>query len=98
MSAPTSDGSSQVTSYQLQIRFDDSQDWNTVMGASTPNLILIYNVDGVEAGKYVQARYRCSNEIGWSDWSDHDYLLKAGVPERPPKPVYVASDATSVTI
>ena len=38
------------------------------------------------------------NEIDWSAWSGHDYLLKAGVPQRPPKLTYVSSDATSVTV
>ena len=65
------------------------------------NLKLEYTVpgsDNLSAGAYVQARFRCRNEIDWSAWSNHDYLLKAGVPERPPKLTYESSDATSITL
>lgn len=38
------------------------------------------------------------NEIGWSAWSPHDYLLMAGVPNTPKKPTYISSTATTITI
>ena len=73
------------------------------MGANeVPNLSLVYNVTAhyptMERGAYVQARYRCKNEIGWSSYSSHSYLLKAGVPSRPPRPLYLSSSATSITL
>ena len=49
-------------------------------------------------GQLVQVRYRCRNEIGWSEFSDHDYFLKAGVPIPPPTPLFIEADSTSVTI
>jgi len=46
----------------------------------------------------IQARYRCKNEIGWSEFSNNDYLLRAGVPKAPPAPLFLEADSTSVTI
>ena len=52
----------------------------------------------MHTGQLIQARYRCLNEIGWSEFSDLDYLLKAGVPKPPPAPLFLSADSTSVTI
>ena len=66
----------------------------------TYNLNLTYTLDNrdLQAGERVHARSRCQNEIGWSEFSQHSYLLMAGVPERPPPPVFVSADATSITL
>jgi len=58
-----------------------------------------YQVESaVEAGQYVQARYRCENQIGYSEYSDADFLLVAGKPLAPPQPQYMASTDTSISI
>lgn len=44
------------------------------------------------------ARYRCRNDIGWSEFSTRNYLLMAGIPTVPPKPTYISSDSTSITV
>jgi hypothetical protein len=100
MTPPSSDGSSGVTSYQLQVKFPGEDVWRTVLGETQPNLMLRYTLfqNQLTAGQYVQARYRCINEIGWSAWSPHDYLLMAGVPNTPNKPTYISSTATTITI
>jgi hypothetical protein len=54
--------------------------------------------DQILTGEQVLARYRVKNQIGWSPYSKHEYLLKAGVPQAPPTPVFVSADATSITI
>ena len=46
----------------------------------------------------IQARYRCLNENGWSFFSQTAYLINAGRPSRPPRPEYIDSDATSITL
>lgn len=46
----------------------------------------------------MQARYRSANQIGFGEFSDSSYLLMAGVPEKPLKPAYIESDATSITV
>jgi hypothetical protein len=46
----------------------------------------------------VQARFRCQNEIGWSEFSAPNTLLLARPPSAPPKPHYLSSDGSSITL
>jgi hypothetical protein len=66
----------------------------------TVNLQLIYTLadDLIKPAEYVQSRYRCENQIGFGEYSDSVFLLKSGVPDAPPKPTYVQSDSTSITV
>ena len=101
MQPPSSDGSSTVINYQLQLKFPGEDEWATVIGEEeTYNLNLTYTLESrdLPAGEQVQARSRCQNEIGWSEYSLHSYLLMAGVPERPPPPVFVSAEATAITL
>jgi titin len=85
----------------LQLKLPGEDEWTTVTGEDgTYNLKLTYTLGNRDllAGEQVQARSRCQNEIGWSEFSLHSYLLMAGVPERPPPPVFVSADATSITL
>ena len=43
-------------------------------------------------------RYRCANEIGWGPFSEASHLRLALLPSRPPAPLYVSSDSTSISI
>ena len=101
MTPPADDGGSIVNNYQLEIKGEDEDEWQVVLGQeATPNLSLNFHVgsDMVQIGEIIQVRYRVKNSIGWSPFSRHAYLLKAGVPEKPPKPLFVSADSTSVTI
>ena len=49
-------------------------------------------------GQTVHARYRCANDNGFSVFSDTAYLEVAGVPERPPRPLYLSSTATTIEL
>lgn len=99
MTAPTSNGGDQIISYQLQVKYSILDDWTTVLGESTYNQDLTYTLTKtVSQGTMIYARYRCSNSNGQSDWSDTGYLTMAGIPERPSRPEYVSSDATSITL
>ena len=76
-------------------------EWNSVLGNSgTLNTFLTYNLTSSELdpASYVQAKYRCQNAIGLGEWSPVDYLLMAGVPEAPPKPSYISSTDTTITV
>jgi hypothetical protein len=100
MSPPSSDGGDTITSYQLQLKTTTGQEtWNTVLGETgVLNLDLTYDVPISSLGALIQARFRCQNEIGWSDYSSTNSLLMARVPSSPPKPIYASSTSTSITI
>lgn len=75
-------------------------DWRTVLGKNEINLEMEYTITNAELlpSQYVQARFRCMNAIGWSEWGADQWLLMAGVPEAPPKPSYISSTATTITV
>jgi hypothetical protein len=100
MSPPASDGGATITSYELQLKPEEGLEaWESVLGAEgSPNLDLFAEVPLESAGQYVLARYRCANEIGWSSFSPSNTLLLARVPSPPPRPVYLASAAGSLTV
>lgn len=49
-------------------------------------------------GRTYRVRYRARNSNGWGDFSDIAYILAASVPNPPPKPVYISSTDTSITL
>lgn len=100
MTAPGSDGGSTIFSYQLEIFESSATGWEIVAGEEgSNNLDLTHHLEReLEKGQQIQARYRCKNIIGWSDYSSSGYLTNAGVPSQPPKPTYVTSDSTSITV
>jgi hypothetical protein len=62
------------------------------------NLDLLYSIPIETYGQLIWARYRCSNEIGWGEYSEASYLRLALRPSRPPAPLYGSSDSTSISI
>jgi hypothetical protein len=71
MSPPASDGGDVVESYQLQLKLGDGEEgWRTILGENSSNLDLVYAEPIVSPGRLVWARYRCANEVGWSEFSD----------------------------
>lgn len=101
MTALSDNGGTLIENYQLEIKLEDWHDWQVVLGEDDAyNLNLFYEVPSemIQAGEMLQARYRVKNQIGWSPYSKHEYLLKAGVPLKPHSPVFISADATSITI
>ena len=54
--------------------------------------------DNITRATNYRLRYRASNQIGWSDYSDIVYILSATKPEKPPRPVRLSTDSTSITL
>ena len=100
MSAPASDGGDMIRSYELQVKGTaEGAEWETVAGANgTRNLDLLFAIPIEAYGQLLWARYRCANEIGWGEFSEASHLRLALRPSRPPAPLYVSSDATSISI
>jgi hypothetical protein len=101
MTEPVSDGGAQISDYELQLLLPKTDKWLTVQGGeSHSSTLLNYTVTSqqVRPSEYVQARYRCKNEIGYGEFSPIGFLLMAGAPSAPPAPEYVSSDDSSITI
>ncbi len=54
--------------------------------------------NGVQKGQTYQLRYRAWNVNGPGLWSLNGYVLAAQVPSRPPTPIYISSNESSVII
>ena len=53
----------------------------------------------VVLGRTYRFRFRISNIIGWSEFSDTEYILAATVPDRPiSAPTLVSVDKDQITI
>lgn len=99
MSIPASNGGSPITSYQLQIKYQPSDDWITELGATQDNIHLVFRVSRtIPQGQRVEARYRARNENGWSSYSNSAYLQMVGPPEMPERPTYLSSTGTTITV
>jgi hypothetical protein len=53
---------------------------------------------GIKAGQSYVFRYRGINAVGPGPWSDLIEVMAANVPQAPPKPYYISSTSTSITI
>jgi hypothetical protein len=75
MSIPSSNGGTPIISYQLQIKYNPSEDWVTEFGADSLNLQLVFRVKrNITQGALVEARYRALNANGWSSYSNSNFL------------------------
>ena len=74
--------------------------WVSVTGGEDQFSLLNSYVyaDQVNKGETYQLRYRAWNVNGAGEWSDFGYILAAQPPSRPQRPVYIASDETSVAL
>ena len=75
MTAP-SDGGASISSYELQLDFDDGNGFVTVVGGDELHTqTLTYTIDDEDliVGKRYRTRYRAKNQVGWSDWSPIGY-------------------------
>lgn len=43
-------------------------------------------------------RYRAQNSIGFSDWSEIEYIIVSGKPNKPQKPFFISSTSTSIEL
>jgi hypothetical protein len=61
--------------------------------------LLSYTVINIiEKGTVYRLRYRCSNAVGWSNYSPIAYIQAATKPIAPDQPVYLSSTTDSVTL
>ena len=93
------DGGSPLLSYELQIGSLLLNDFVEVVGGSPYSLQTYFTVtQGILKGETYAFRYRAINAIGFGPWSAISKLDAATVPIPPPKPYYISSTDTSITI
>lgn len=93
------DGGSEITSYNLMMDDGKNGDFVSVAGYPIDNLEQIYTfTQGIVKGNTYRFMYRVKNILGWSDYSDHTYILAAGVPSQPPPPQLSDSAPTYITL
>jgi len=97
--APSTDGGSDILSYELQMDDGKGGDFVSLIGGSENYLKLWFIVEGnLNKGTIYRFRYRALNSVGWSLFSDTGFIQAANVPTKPPVPVYVSSTSTSITM
>lgn len=97
---PAANGDDTIKSYELQLKVGYSEDtWSTVLGGPEQlSLDLLYVLPITVAGQLIQARARCMNTIGWSEYSSANYVYLAHAPSRPPKPIYDSSTTSTISV
>lgn len=74
-------------------------DFVSLIGYNESYLKLWFIVErNITKGTIYRFRYRTRNAVGWSLFSDTGFLQAAQIPDKPPVPIYVSSDSTSVTV
>lgn len=93
------DGGLPILSYELQIGSVFLNDFTEVVGGEPYTLQTYFTVTrGINKSETYAFRYRGINSIGPGPWSDISKLDAATVPIPPPKPLYLSSTDTSITI
>ncbi len=81
------------------MKYRPTDDWVTELGESEDNIHLTFRVRRtLVQGQMIEARYRAKNSNGWSGWSNSGFLQMIGPPERPERPVYIASTANTIEL
>lgn len=89
------DGGLPVLAYEVQVASTSLTDWETfTMDKLQTNFI----ITRVVSGENYAFRYRAVNIVGPSDWSTYAIIKAAGVPISPPKPAYISSTDSSITL
>ena len=97
--AVSDNGGTPILSYELQMGSDYLQDFETVQGQDPQLLVLSFIVTrGIEKGRMYAFRYRAINGVGAGPWSTITEVTAATVPMSPPKPTYVSSTSTTITL
>jgi hypothetical protein len=93
------DGGLPLLSYELQMSAPTLDNFVSLAGRETFTLTTFFVVSlGVEKGAEYAFRYRGINQVGAGDWSDLVIVRAASVPAAPPKPVYLSSTSTTITL
>ena len=75
------------------------KDFVTISGSDPQTLSLYFVVtNNIEKGKTYAFRYRAINAVGAGGWSDVTEINAATIPAAPPKPTYVSSTSTTITL
>jgi len=95
----TDDGGTPLLSYELQKSNIGLDSFETLVGADPHTLYMSYTVvSGLVKGETYAFRYRAINAIGAGEWSDLSKLKAAAIPIAPPRPVYLSSTSTEITV
>lgn len=76
-------------------------DFRSLVGAESQgdSLATDYSISaGIQPGGLYRFRYRARNVNGWSGWSSLSYIRAASVPARPPRPLLLSVDATTIRV
>lgn len=92
-------GGSPILSYELQMGSVRLGDFETISGLDPHTLQLYFIVTkNIVKGNTYSFRYRAINAVGPGGWSPITEINAATIPMAPPKPTYVSSDDTSITL
>jgi hypothetical protein len=88
------DGGSPILQYELQ--YDDGArgSYKSMFTLNPINII----TDGIQHGLEYRLRYRAQHFNGWGPLSDIAYIVAAGIPLKPPAPLYVSTTSTHATV
>ena len=98
-SAPNANGA-QISSYEVQVDDGAGGDFSTILGGDSTVYLgtSAQTSTNIVQGHTYRVRVRARNVNGWSDYSDIAYILAASKPDPPPKPTYITSTETSITL
>ena len=92
-------GGSIILSYSLEM--DDGKGGSfTIIGCGTTYCLnTAYTItSGISSGVIYRFRYRALNIAGWSSYSPITNIKAATKPTRPPAPIFVTANSTSITL
>lgn len=93
------DGSSEITSYSLEIDDGTGGEFTPVIGYLTEYLKLEYTItSNIVKGTLYRLRYRALNKIGWGNYSPIAYVRAANIPTAPLQLSYISSTTDTVTL
>ena len=87
-------GGSPILQYELQCDDGARGAYRSVYTLNPINII----TEGISSGQEYRLRYRAMNFNGWGPLSAIAYIVAAGVPQKPPAPLYVSTDSTHAVV
>jgi hypothetical protein len=87
-----------ILSYSLEIDYDLSGNFVSVIGYQVDQMALSHTESGLVKSKTYAARYRSRNTYGWSNYSPVAYLLVATEPGESNKPTFVSADGENIYV
>ena len=93
-------GEAVIIGYEIQRDDGKGGSFYTVAGGhNSPSIALIYTItQNIERGLAYRFKYRAQNIAGWSAWSPVASLSASTVPSAPPKPTYVSSTDSQISL